>query len=738
MKRRAPFFLYGAALLLCAARLSAGIQFEGGDINAKSEVLFTVLNDIPGTTPYRTLFLAPLAEASAGRPAILTCFPERMELLAGTSVLQIRNRYGAVWYNTASGSFSWKRTAAAVPDSSMRTAPAAVSPDGAWSCFIEKNGSVSGSLVIQDIANGRKKVLDPGALYSYEAVPVKWLDDSSVFIYEKAGNVYFCNPDAVFKGVEVSEEYRKIGAGSIRSADWAGGKYLVYIDGDMLYRINAKELYTLGLYSSIIGRGTAVGRLPFRFSASADSFYVKDDISELLLVKDGISFTHFKINGTGGDYLDAASSCLLSDKKLALLDAEVIWPDGSAPIIWLRGFPHGGSKLVSKVYRFDGRLTQILEVAGSEKPIASPDRKRCAFAAGSTLYVYDITTWKRSAELSGERIISAVWLDSGTLFVGGEKTIRRWSISGNTAAPVLLSAAQSAWWDAKSGAAVADIGNGALFTYDTAAHTWKDGGSVQKYSARTENGRYRIFLGETQNAGFDNALYARTLAGKPVTKAVLPESAVPSAPKKKVALLFDAYSNADGLPAILYELNRHNIPGTFFINGEFIRRYPNETRQIAASGNDCASLFFTPARLTSSEFVISDEFIRRGLARNEDEFFRTTGRELSLFWHAPHYDATERMVQAGQNAGYTYVDWQYDFSDSVTLEECAAGGAYYTAPQLIDMYMAAVAENGGGVIPITVGAARGSRESYVYNSLDLLISALLDSGCDIVPVRDLR
>ena len=56
-------------------------------------------------------------------------------------------------------------------------------------------------------------------------------------------------------GMIIDEAYREIGPGSIDSVCWAGGS-VFYIDGDMLYKINVKELYTTGLYSPVIDKGT--------------------------------------------------------------------------------------------------------------------------------------------------------------------------------------------------------------------------------------------------------------------------------------------------------------------------------------------------------------------------------------------------------------------------------------------------------------------------------------------------
>ena len=92
-------------LLLCmlaALPVSAGIQFSDGDINKNNDVLFTVRHNIAGINSYRTLFKANIKNGTAEvRPEILTYYPEQMELLNGGKILQIRNRYGTVWYSTA-------------------------------------------------------------------------------------------------------------------------------------------------------------------------------------------------------------------------------------------------------------------------------------------------------------------------------------------------------------------------------------------------------------------------------------------------------------------------------------------------------------------------------------------------------------------------------------------------------------------------------------------------------------
>lgn len=729
--------LFVAALMLASLSCFAGIKFGDADINQDDEILYTVKHDIPGTNSYRSLFKAKIKDGKLdGEPALLTCFPEQMELLAGGTILQIRNRYGTAWLNTITKSITWKKYSGEIPLNSMRLSSMNVSPNGEWLCYTEKTGYASGKLYLENVNSGKKFLLDEHSAFNYDSVPVKWISDSSVLVYAKNGNIYFCNPAAVARGVEVAEEFRRIGPGSINSVNWVSGRYLMYIDSDLVYKISAKELYTLGLYSGIIGKGQTVGRLPYQFQSNKDVFSVNNDVSGMVLVQNGKMFTYYSINRNTCDYLDVIYSGPYVDLKASLLESEIIWNENNSPSLWLRCLPYSGEKIISSVYHLDTKLTKFLEIENSGIPVISRDGKNCAFYSGTTVHVYDVKTWKKISKLEGENIVSLIWENNSTLVIGGDKTIRRWNILEEKAEPLVVTSASNGWWNEDTGAITADIGNGTVFTYDSVSRIWNFAGMTGLHANVLRNGRYRVFCGETPNKNFDNALYIRTLAGKAVTKAAYPESSAKNEERKKVSLIFDAYDNADGLTSVLYALNKYKVKGTFFLNGEFIRRYPNETKQIAYSGNESASMFFTTAKLTQPGFVLNEDYIRRGLARTEDEFNAATGRELSLMWHAPFYQVTEKMIQSGVNAGYAYAATAQTASDTVTLEQAVNGeGKYFSPCGLIDSYMKMLEANNGGAVPVTVGISRGSRESYLYDNLDLLLSAILDAGYEIVPLR---
>ena len=158
---------------------------------------------------------------------------------------------------------------------------------------------------------------------------------------------------------------------------------------------------------------------------------------------------------------------------------------------------------------------------------------------------------------------------------------------------------------------------------------------------------------------------------------------------------------------------------------------------IAESENDCGSLFYTSSDLVENNYIIDKEFITRGLARNEDEFFSATGKELSLIWHAPYYHDTELIKDSAKSAGYEYISAFNEFSDRITYERAKdKKEEYLSASEIISKISDELYD--GMVISVTIGKADGTRKDYVYQKLDLLISAIIESGYEITDVQGLK
>ncbi len=710
--------------------LFAGTSFGTPDLNLNDELLFTVRHNMVGTSPYKSLFYTALKEGkSDGTPEVITCYPEQMELLSDGDELQIRNRYGIARYSKKTDSIIWVEKSSTMPESIVPVVPYAVSPDGKYFCRIERTSIYSGNLTLVSTKTGKSSVLCEGVLNSYEDLPVKWAPDSTVLVYEKNNGVYFCNPDAVLRGVEIDERYRKVGRGTINSVFWASQKYLAYVDDYLLYKINTKELYTLGLYSGIIGQGKPMGRLPFQFNALTDKFSCNSEVSSVVVTQNGRLFTYLVVRSASCDYMDVIYSRPYTESNASLVASYIFWDAADKPVLWQEKLPYDGIKEKGSVYKLDSQAQHVLEIEDSGKPFVSPDGTKVAFFAGSTVYVYDLNTWKRVAVLTGEKVVSAIWTDNSNLYVGGEKSLRKWNIFTNKSETITLSSVTAGYWDSSDYSIIADTGNSNFYRFDTKKKTWTKTEVSAVPETVKQNGRYRVFIGTTPNTNYDNALYVRSLSKKAVTNPLYKESTRKTAEKKKVALAFELYDNADGLPLILSELKKFNAKGSFFINGEFIRRYPSETKQIVTNGHLCASMFFTTADLTENSFVINEDFVRRGLARNEDEFYACTGTELTLFWHAPYYSVTPDLITYGENAGYTYVNAVCDVSEFTNPD--------MDPEKLIKKFCQGLEKSNGGVVSVVGGFSQSNHSRPLYKYIALLISALLDSGYELVDLNSL-
>lgn len=721
------FFLLGFSLPTFAK-----VNFGPSDLNKNDEVLFTLSQEMSGINTYSSLFYAKLENGqSSTNPQLLTCYPEKMELLNGNSILQIRNRYGIGIYDIINSTFEWKSQYDGIPVNSLPVSVFSVSSKGNYYCSMEKekNSLSFGTIYLTEIGTGKKKVLCENVRQNYNSLNVKWNKEGTVLLYEKDGDVYFCNPQAVIRGVEMDEIYRKIGRGSINSVNWAGDKSIIYIDDYLIYQINSKELYTIGLYSGIIGQGKVIGRLPSQFNPQTDKFSVNVNIDSLVVIQNNRLFSYLKFMPSTCDYMDVVYSGPYIDSTASLLNSFVVWDKDSTPYLWLEKYPFNGSKEKCSVYKLTTKATPVLEIADSGTPILSPDGTKIAFFAGASIYVYDTSTWKRIAELSGEKIVNAIWASNTALYVGGEKTVRKWNLLTNQSEVILLSSVKAGYWNDKN-EIIADTGLKDFYIYNRSKKTWSKTVPFEK-ACVLENGRYRIFNGSTPNKKFENALYIRSLSKKAVTKPMYAQSVIKTPEQKKVAIIIDAYDNADGLTNILAVLQKYNIKATFFMNGEFIRRYPSETKQIVFNGYDTASMFFSQTDLVNNPFVIDEDFIRRGLARNEDEFYQCTGKELSLYWHAPYYSIDPKIIAFGNTAGYTYVNSFNLINDSPKLNKDIKPEV------IIQNYCESLKKTGGGIVPVSAGFSQGNRTDPLYNYLDILICALVDNGFDFVGIQDL-
>lgn len=712
------------AMLILPASGFAGIIFDNLNLNPDNKMLYSVTQKVPGIKPYSVLFSYILHdEASVGSsniPDILTCYPEHISSLNNGKYMQVRNRYGTALYDFDKEKLTWVARSAIIPEKSFSLSPIITSPDGLWCVFMRKTGSSTGELVIQEVLSKKYVILDREASYSYTSLPVKWSPDSKNFLYQKGNSIYFCNPEKMFKGIQLEEKYRRIGTGKISNVQWCTNKTLAYVDQDIIYLIDERELSSLGIYSSFYNLGKVIGRLPEKFNPDSMEFKINSAVTQMVMVKNNNFVSYYNLNVSNStDYVKLLNYKSYNDMFDGSYKFEILWPEFSKPVIWTDFIADSG-KVSSSVYLFNDKneIVKVLSIEDSTSNAAiSSDGKYIAFSSGESAFIYSVNPWSRVAEIKGEKISSLCWKDSSNLCIGGDQTVRIYSVPLEKTSYLFLSQCKNATWDKTSKNIIAQTETSSdYFAYDEIKNVWNKTYSANPEKVHVQNEDYRIYKAKAKNIRYENGIYVRHLTDKVNTFALYREAAQKSSAKKKIALVFDLLDSADGVNSIIAVCEKYDIKPTFFVNGEFIRRYPRELKKLSASGAEVGSMFYSCTDLTVKNFEINEEYVRRGLARTEDEYFAVTGKELALLWHAPFYKSNKMIRDAGSEAGYSYVDFPIEDGS-------------------IDSKAGKTLES--QIIPITVGIKSDSEKNEFYTKLELLINSLMDGDYEIVPVSGL-
>lgn len=741
-------------LAFCTFFLTAQTTFSGLDLNSTNGLLFSAETYSAEGVNYKRLYETQLASdtvnAASSSPVLLTCYPKTIDILLEGSLIQVKNESGIAQYNVTNETLSWVTGTptlekAATGIQNIIATATAVSPNGKWICSFKKTSPAYGSVVLTNAQTGEELILASNSEYRYDKVPVLWSPDSSSLIYEKDNQLYFLDPTQAFSSIQLSEEFRKIGKGLISNVYWATAKTLVYIDHDMVYTIGTNELYTRALYSEMIGVGKVIGRLPSAFDSQKDQFWTNADVSSLILVQANRTLFYMEIKGTDYDFVKTLFSYPFVNVPGTAISFSVFWTPQEKglqiPYVWIELMRSG--KTESYVYKLmynnesqNTYFTSLPVPTFVSNPKLSPDLKSLAFKSEKNIHIYDLSTWVQKAVFTGENVITYSWVNKNSMYIGGNETVRLWEPYKNISKVLFLSSANTYGWDGTSGGIIVSNSAG-NFIYNKTTNCWNATTTTIVRKAATQNPFWRVFLGDSKNKAYTNGIFVRSLTGQLETRALVSSFTKKTSEKPKVALVFDALDNADGLTPILSTLAKYNLKTTFFINGEFIRRFPSGVNEIVSSGHPCGSMFFTSADLNSSAYNVDESFVRRGLARNEDEFFALTGEELKLVWHAPFYRLSNAIINGGTEAGYDYAKSSIKTLDITTFEDTARNGiAYYPSSKIIEAITKTLKD--GAIIPVSVGLSNGTRSDYLYQRLDVLIAAILDAGFEIVPVSELN
>ena len=751
--------LLAILLSLCPLAVSADVLFADPDISPKDTLIFRADADHPGFGPYRTLFWADLGKRSVQQ---LTFFPEQIALLRGGTVLQIQNRYGVFRSNAG---LAGMRAVEQFPSfaggnviQSGKVLPMQTSPDGRYLVYQRTRSYAYADLVLNDSVTGTEQLIAEKVELSMSGPPTKWSEDSEYIVYSKAGSIYYYSLAQLKEKRVLSEGFRRIGAGTIANVLWGSGSNLYFLSDTLVYRVDSREFFTRALYAGFLQIGTIVGKIPLSFDPSFDAFWISPDGTEIILAKGGRNVFLYVLQES--DYLSTGSSVSLPYLYLPrnAQVARVLWSRDDTVTVLARSIAAGvPSGSIYRLYRpADGQSAAFVktEDANVVDVVLSPLGTAVAVVGGEGVVVRSYRSWEKRSSFTADRPQHALWVDESRIVVAGASVTEIVNVSSGERGLVALSQPGEYGFSRDYSSVITRVG-GASYRTTPGSDRFSPFDSYDVADRSVTGDSYRVYLEALPGSAYANMVMMRDIKGfgtlplMPTGEQVYEPFPTADEPvdfdsfshgsrirRREVALVFNGVDSVEGVTAILRVLSEYKLQCTFFVNGELIRRYPAVVKEISDSGHEVGSLFFAYFDMTDSRFQVDRDFVKGGLARNEDEYFNATGRDLSLYWHAPYYLTNSTIIEAAKEMSYTYIGRDVDSLDWVSTQEGAdTPGLYLDSAAVVERVM--TQKKPGSIISVSLGVPDGGRGDYLFHRLEVLVDSLLKHGYRIVPVSQL-
>lgn len=199
------------------------------------------------------------------------------------------------------------------------------------------------------------------------------------------------------------------------------------------------------------------------------------------------------------------------------------------------------------------------------------------------------------------------------------------------------------------------------------------------------------------------------------TKRLLPIYSVDTK-DKLISLTFDVAWGAEDVEEILGTLERYNAKATFFIVGDWAKKYPDKVKLILEKGHDIGNHSSRHPHVTQ----MKKDDIKKDIMEAHQIIQEITGQSMNLY-RPPYGEYNDEVIAAAHECGYYTIQWDVD---SLDWKE-------YGLQPMIDKVLKHKNLTYGSIVLLHNGT------KYTKDALEPIIKGLIDKGYKIAPISEL-
>ncbi len=725
VRRMLIFFFSLLFMVPAAGAQERNIRFAGACLDKNGGFLSLMSCSMPFAKDYNALLSG---QAGSREIDVLTIYPEKSYYFSGRDELLLENHFGR--YSLVLDGGKWEREESSFsPFEQFSPAMGAleasfISPDGNYSVSLEPDDEDPGTqfLVFRDRTSREALILAEGFDMDTPRPQVLWSPDSRYFLYPFRGEVYYFSLSQYKTGRIPAMAFRRTGFKDMRCLRWTDEGALIFLDGEFVYKILGEELFALSFYKEPLHSEGIQFRLPLSFEPERDNFYPSPGGRKVFWVRKGRMGMLFSRRSGDACYEDFSLNI-----SCGMTFQDVQWRDDSSFLMVLKNRSSSGNDRLLLYDESLGSGYQELVQGAIQRAVLSPDGRLCGVLTDKGLDILDLKTFRMVDSFPMEQGLNLFWSARGWICVGEKNTFL--VSSGGGRRNLALSQVDFAGFSEKGDILASQRER--LFRL-TGEAFWEPAQDLTMEAGMQRSGDFRIVLDEVRRGCFDNLLLLKDAAqGKTWSPVPVPllsgrsngegwsvDKGLSGKKDKALALVFNASADGGNCLQVLDILKAYRIKGTFFLSRRFIHAYPDEVKLLARGGHTVGSLSSRWLAQKNLSFQESCEFLEQELCRNEEDYHRLGGQDMSRIWHTLGYESNPMLPKVAENIAYGYVGSRLYPWESGTLSSLLSR----IEP--------------GDIIPFTLGSCRQQTQSP-EEVLSLLIEALLKEGHRIVPLAEL-